>query len=348
MHTRRCIGPSFRDEEAVCEGDSESNLLCDLDPCPVLGVWNEWSGWGDCLVECGTNGVEERNRSCEMPDADDSGDCEGQTKEQRACVGESSVQCGPINGGWSKWSEWTVCSASCGNHGFATKVRRCNSPTPSNGGSYCSGRSRMTQPCNRGVSCIPPPVTIPPVILGEWSDWESCSVTCGSGIQRRSRTCESTNVAACNGFTEDTKACVGNTCPVDGRWSPWSRWSSCSVPCGNEGIEMRMRECIYAVPRSRGKGCQGQGFETRACNSDVTCPVGLKAMWSPWTDWGVCSVSCGEDGFQARVRECLNSSENDTCDGSIRDSKPCDVIPPCPVDGEYINQLHTFSRFFVR
>ena len=55
---------------------------------------------------------------------------------------------------------------------------------------------------------------------GKWSSWSSygsCSVTCGSGVKSRSRTC--TNPApsgggsTCSGSSQQTAACVTVSCP---------------------------------------------------------------------------------------------------------------------------------------
>ena len=53
----------------------------------------------------------------------------------------------PINGGWSVWSSWGSCSASCGG-GAQTRTRTCTNPAPANGGSSCSGSTSETQACN--------------------------------------------------------------------------------------------------------------------------------------------------------------------------------------------------------
>ena len=41
-----------------------------------------------------------------------------------------------IDGGFGDWSEWTQCSASCGDS-FQERERSCNNPVPQNGGADC-------------------------------------------------------------------------------------------------------------------------------------------------------------------------------------------------------------------
>merc|ERR1719450_519116 len=52
-----------------------------------------------------------------------------------------------VNGGWSKWSLWSLCNKKCGG-GRRVKVRKCNNPTPRNGGSDCTGSKLYTGKCN--------------------------------------------------------------------------------------------------------------------------------------------------------------------------------------------------------
>ncbi|XP_072516246.1 A disintegrin and metalloproteinase with thrombospondin motifs 7 isoform X1 [Salminus brasiliensis] len=56
-----------------------------------------------------------------------------------------------VDGGWGPWSEWSVCTRTCGA-GVQNAQRDCDSPTPKNGGRYCLGerlRYRICkhQPC---------------------------------------------------------------------------------------------------------------------------------------------------------------------------------------------------------
>uniref|UniRef100_A0A1B6M4F3 Peptidase M12B domain-containing protein n=1 Tax=Graphocephala atropunctata TaxID=36148 RepID=A0A1B6M4F3_9HEMI len=58
---------------------------------------------------------------------------------------------GAVNGEWSFWTEWSICTRSCGG-GISSSYRICNNPKPEKGGRYCIGdriRHRMcaTNPC---------------------------------------------------------------------------------------------------------------------------------------------------------------------------------------------------------
>ena len=53
----------------------------------------------------------------------------------------------PVDGIWSQWSSWSNCSKSCGT-GSRMRSRSCTNPSPSHGGSNCSGSRNETEACN--------------------------------------------------------------------------------------------------------------------------------------------------------------------------------------------------------
>ena len=52
-----------------------------------------------------------------------------------------------VNGGWSAFGPWNVCSKTC-DGGQQTRTRSCSNPPPWNGGTQCVGTSQETKSCS--------------------------------------------------------------------------------------------------------------------------------------------------------------------------------------------------------
>uniref|UniRef100_A0A3P9PLB8 Uncharacterized protein n=1 Tax=Poecilia reticulata TaxID=8081 RepID=A0A3P9PLB8_POERE len=171
------------------------------------------------------------------------------------------------------------------------------------------------------------PDSVGPWLL--WSQWSSCSVSCGGGQQSRSRTCTS---PPCHGVSRQSKMCNTQLCPVDGGLSPWDPWSPCSLSCGGLGVKARSRTCTEPAPAHGGRDCQGPRHETTYCQAP-DCPV--DGGWSRWSPWSRCDQRCG-GGRSIRTRSCSSPPPKNggrKCVGEKNQVKPCNT-KPC-VDGAW-------------
>jgi len=128
--------PTFGEEVTITTTTTTTTTT--TPPPAQESSWSSWSPYSSCTVTCG-GGTQSRTRACSQE-----GECEGEGKEEKACGTE---ECG-VNGTWSSWGEWSVCSQSCGG-GNQTRARECNDPAPSNGGNDCEGEKNDSQECGK-------------------------------------------------------------------------------------------------------------------------------------------------------------------------------------------------------
>uniref|UniRef100_A0A673IBQ3 Hemicentin-1 n=1 Tax=Sinocyclocheilus rhinocerous TaxID=307959 RepID=A0A673IBQ3_9TELE len=171
--------------------------------------------------------------------------------------------------------------------------------------------------------------------FSEWMEWGACSVSCGTGVQKRLRQCNNPFPANggrhCIGSATETRSCQGKPCPVDGNWSEWSSWEECSRTCG-QGNRTRVRTCSNPAQHG-GRACEGKAVEAIMC-SIRPCPVA--GNWGAWLPWSPCSETCGK-GMQTRLRLCNNpppSFEGPSCEGPDTQTQVCSERN-CPVDGKW-------------
>ncbi|KAK5883952.1 hypothetical protein CesoFtcFv8_020220 [Champsocephalus esox] len=168
-----------------------------------------------------------------------------------------------------EWSQWSVCSLTCGQ-GWQVRTRSCvSSPY----GTLCSGALRETRMCNNTASCPGDP-GISGSVEGqwlEWGPWLKCSVTCNTGSQQRQRRCSASvhGWAECNGDHQESRECTNPSCSGGGNWGNWNHWSLCSKTC-DSGLQRRLRLCEGTG--DQGYPCEGSGEEVRACN-EKKCPA---------------------------------------------------------------------------
>ncbi|XP_063981809.1 netrin receptor UNC5C isoform X2 [Diachasmimorpha longicaudata] len=108
----------------------------------VNGGWSQWSAWTECHSRCAKGG-QKRTRTCNNPaPMNDGQPCLGPAIQKMDC----DTSC-PVDGGWSKWSPWSICGKDCAH----TKTRTCDEPAPTHGGRHCPGKDTIVANCTGGL-----------------------------------------------------------------------------------------------------------------------------------------------------------------------------------------------------
>ncbi|XP_052715476.1 A disintegrin and metalloproteinase with thrombospondin motifs adt-1-like isoform X1 [Crassostrea angulata] len=324
IRRRLCSNPRPENGGRQCQGSSTDTLTCNLGSCPIHGGLSEWNMWSVCSVSCG-GGFKTRERACTNPSPLHGGsNCSDYFTDSDIC---NTFPC-PVNGGFGNWGSWSVCSKSC-EGGYKVRRRLCNSPTPEYGGKNCIGNGSQNLACNE----LPCPINGG---FTEWSNWTDCSKSCGGGLNIRNRSCTNPSPKYggkhCKGSLSETLNCNEHQCPIDGGFSLWGAWSSCTVSCGG-GTLLRSRSCTNPSPLFGGKNCTGNTEQIIDCNIQL-CPIDGK--YGDWTTWSQCSNSCG-GGSKLRLRRCDNplpQNGGKQCNGINEDHLHCNT-QPCPVDGHF-------------
>ena len=332
--TRHCTNPEPKHGGDYCIGLFIDFEVCNVLPCPIDGGYTQWSAFSACSKSC-ANGTMKRTRNCSEPPPGPGGrNCSflGPAEEIKEC---NTFPC-PVNGSYSAWSNFSLCSRSCGN-GTMVRTRTCTNPEPKHGGRNCSffGPSLEIKSCN----------IFPCPIHGNFSSWSFfsvCSKSCGNGTRSRTRNCSNPfpkhggKNCSLLGPLIDVQQCNVFPCPVDGGYTVWGNFTSCTRSCGN-GTKYRIRNCTNPAPRHGGKNCslQGPSVDVETCNVHP-CPI--DGGYTSWSEFGLCSRSCGR-GKKHRTRNCTNpvpqfGGRNCSDFGLAIDAREC-FLRECPIDGGY-------------
>ncbi|WAR26187.1 HMCN1-like protein [Mya arenaria] len=260
----------------------------------VNGGWSEWSGYTPCDSTCGT-GTKMAFRGCDNPPTQHNGMyCQGEFSKSASCI----VKPCPVDGAWNSWMEWGACSTTC-QTGFRIRSRVCDKPANAYGGKPCPGSF------NDNITCFERECPVDGG-MSDWSEWSTCSLSCGNGTQIRSRTCTNPTPmyggATCTEDSTQDQLCLVVNCPsitngintqiqgwnensfnlpkpnhipafillVNGTWSDWAAWGACDVTCGN-GTMTRSRSCDNPQPDFGGEDCVGNETDVTEC-PEKCCP----------------------------------------------------------------------------
>ncbi|KAK3603588.1 hypothetical protein CHS0354_017303 [Potamilus streckersoni] len=198
---------------------------------------------------------------------------------------------------YSDWTDWGDCHTPCGD-GDKSRYRQLEKGTPED--------------------CLEPLVESTPCQKPE------CPPLCNIGDKGYNfqETTREDDCMKCICGMDGTEKCTNKMdAVVDGGWSDWTNWTTCTKPCSS-GKQYSYRLCNNPVPKCGGELCDGLNTVAQTCNDDIPCcEVG------PWSNWTDCSKSC-DSGIQTRTAEFLDERSYEYCDISVlREERPCNTEP---------------------
>ncbi|KAF6326880.1 ADAMTS like 2 [Rhinolophus ferrumequinum] len=236
-------------------------------------------------------------------------------EERKTC---RNPACGPQ---W-EMSEWSECTAKCGERSVVTRDIRC------------SEDEKLCDPNTRPVGekdCTGPPCD------RQWtvSDWGPCSGSCGQGRMIRHVYCKTSDgrVVPESQCQMETKPlaihpCGDRNCPAHWLAQDWER---CNTTCGR-GVKKRL---ILCMELANGKPQTRSGPECGLAKKppeESTCFERPCFKWytSPWSE---CTKTCGV-GVRMRDVKCYQGTDIVRgCDPLVKPvgRQACD-LQPCPTE----------------
>ncbi|KRZ78084.1 Semaphorin-5A [Trichinella papuae] len=295
----------------------QSAAGCPSKNISIDGKFGPWSEWMPCERTGDGYAKDEgcmcRSRKCDSPAAQFGG---------KPCK-EASVQVAncTTHGNWTEWSPWSSCSATCGRSSIRVRNRHCTNPAPAFNGRTCLGPHEQQEQCAVVEHCPPTP------IHGQWSawsPWRPCSKPCGTGTQKRTRTCDNPSPLnggdSCVGADQQLQTCNESPCREVRKWSEWTPWLQVDAgPVGQVVVKRYRLSCSARVENSSLIAMSPLNSQRKVClKSMENCldGIGLALGWSPWTEWSACSEA---SAIQQRERSCVGRK----CAGPSSEKRPC-------------------------
>jgi len=156
--------------------------------------------------------------------------------------------------------------------------------------------------------------------VSAFSAWTTCTKSCGTGSQNRSR---SVTARAQHGgyvcpYLQETRSCNAAACATDCVTNGFGAWTTCTKSCGT-GAQKRKR--AQTEPTLGGKACPHY-TETRACNT-FACAIDCKV--ADFGAWTTCTVSCN-GGSQNRARPNAEPRFGGKACPHYTETRPCGMV----------------------
>lgn len=314
------------------------NVACNTQTCcsSTTPTYGAWSSWGACSKSCGS-GTQTRTRTVTNKSVYDGSTCSTSTETgSQTC--NTQTCCSATTPTYGAWSAWGTCSKVCGS-GTQTRKRTVTQKSNYDGSTCSTSTETGSQSCNTQSCCSS---TTPS--YGAWSAWGSCSKSCGSGTQIRTRTV--TNKSTYDGSTcststgSESQSCNTQTCcsstTSTTTYGSWSGWSSCSKTCGG-GTQTHTRSKTVTTKST---------YDGSTCSTTTTTESGSQACN---TQSCAPTISCCKKGSYSGVWKVTNSVKSRAYKwvlGADEHSGTCGNVTTCATGyGDITNNTDTYLKW---
>jgi len=155
-----------------------------------------------------------------------------------------------------------------------------------------------------------------------WGNWNTCTATCGGGMQTRKASVQREAQAGGNACpVVQQRSCNQDDCPINCAMNAWAGWGPCSKSCGTGAVRSRERT-VGVAAQYGGEACS---TSTMSISCDVVA-CAVDCTTSIWSSYSACSAgSCA--GIKSRTRSiiqpplhggmaCGATKQNTNCDSA--------------------------------
>lgn len=158
----------------------------------------------------------------------------------------------------------------------------------------------------------------------QWSEWDSCNVTCGGGEKARRRECDGPyfNGDPCEGPNVERLTCNTFNCP-----SKMYSVLILRVNLNNVASSSHLKNCFRTKRVALCWILQVYSLKMAFCSVVSLCfaCLSVDGIWEVWGSWTECSRPCGT-GEQIRSRNCVGPFyEGRDCQGDWNETKSCNT-----------------------